>query len=56
MAPAQKLGRNLLCPGGKRGKKEGKRGKRGGKKKGAPRYCFVLVPFVFHLKLADTSP
>ena len=33
MAPAQKLGRNLLCPGGKRGKKRGEGGREGGKEK-----------------------
>ena len=31
MAPAQKLGRNLLCPGGKMGKKRGKGERKGGK-------------------------
>ena len=37
MAPAQKLGHNLLYDGGKRGEKEGKRGKKRGQE-GRNRY------------------
>ena len=38
MAPAQKLGHNLLYKGGKRGEEEGEKKKREGKKK--EMFCF----------------
>ena len=67
MAPAQKLGRNLLCPGGKRGKKRGEGGREGGKEKkrrtralrlffrhSSGRFLFEF-PLKFDLNLADES-
>ena len=50
MAPAQKLGRNLLCPGARWGKKGEKRGKKGGKKKEAGVLClFCLVSAILDI-------
>ena len=41
MAPAQKLGRNLLCPGAKREEERGEGGRERERSKAAPTYIFL---------------